>query len=83
MQAIGANALLVKMGIKDHDECFSAIEIRKLWSIHFGIATRYFPFGVPSRIASANKQTLKVELSPESVLLSYTRCTPFKSALLF
>ena len=50
-RTIGTNVLLMKMGNKDHDDCFFFATVNlKPESTSFGTATGYSPSGAPSQI---------------------------------
>ena len=80
-RTIGTNVLLMKMGIKDHDDCFFCDSKPETIEHLFWYCDRIFPLWSALAHWIRSVTEIEIEFSLESVLLGYTNCMPCKNAI--
>ena len=80
-RTIGTNVLLMKMGIKDHDDCFFCDSKPETIEHLFWYCDRIFPLWNALAHWIRSVTEIEIEFSLESVLLGYTNCMPCKNAI--
>ena len=80
-RTIGTNVMLMKMGIKDHDDCFFCDSKPETIEHLFWYCDRIFPLWNALAHWIGSVTEIEIEFTLESVLLGYTNCVPCKNAI--